>query len=265
MMMTIDTLSPRFAVTLTICLQLVAANGLAQTANGAGLRVAALKPERIPLNTAVPEYPEDARRERLEGEATVCFSVDERGEVVRPRISSATDRIFRKPTLNAIRASTYRPLEPGAPEPLFETCRTYRYTLNPLEPLYVADDSTTAQAPASAGTERFATGFEGAEPLPQDAAANVAATRAESTNEPETLITGADPLPPVEPVCTSMTRPGTRIEYTYCTTPEQQAAVEAAAEDTMRSLQDESRFRDQAIEQALTTGSFPRAPGLGPR
>lgn len=263
--MTIDTPITRLALTLTICLQLVAADSLAQTSNGASLRIAALKSERIPLNTAVPEYPEDARRERLEGEATVCFSVDERGEVVRPRISSVTDRIFRKPTLSAIRASTYRPLEPGAPESPFETCRTYRYRLSSLEPLYIADDSTSAQAPAPSGTQRSGASFEGTDPLPQDTPATVAAASADPTSDPNTLITEADPLPPAEPVCKSMTRPGTRIQYTYCSTPEEQAEAEAAAANTIRSLQDESRFRDQAIDEALSRGSYPQAPALGPR
>ena len=260
MKMTIDMLNRRIAVTLALCLQLAAAGALAQ-ASGAGLRVPDLKPERIPLNTAVPEYPEQARRERLEGEATVCFSVDERGEVVRPRISSTTDRIFRKPTLNAIRASTFRPLEAGALESPFETCRTYRYTLNPLEPLYVADDSSAPAAPAS--PEPSAAAFESTDPLLQNAPATAAVARAPP--ESGTLITAADPLPPAEPVCRSVARPGTRIEYTYCTTPEQQAEAEAATGNTMRSLQDESRFRDQAVEQSLTRGGYPRGPGLGPR
>jgi len=248
--MKINATRPRIAATLSVaCLSFAAGAGLTQE-SGAGLRIPDLKTERIPLNTAVPEYPEDARRERLEGEATVCFSVDEDGEVVRPRISSATDRVFRKPTLNAIKASTFRPLEAGALEAPFETCRTYRYTLNPLEPLYVADDSTAAEAAAPASAEPFTTaGFASAESSPQSA----------------TLITEANPLPPAEPVCRTATRPGTRIEYTYCLTAEQQAEAEAAAGNSVRTLQDEGRFRDQAVEEALIRGSYPRGPGLGPR
>jgi len=257
--MKIDAVRPRIAaILMVVCLPFAAGAILAQ-GSGAGLRMPELKAERIPLNTAVPEYPEDARRERLEGEATVCFSVDEDGEVVRPRISSATDRVFRKPTLDAIRASTFRPLEADALDVPFQTCRTYRYTLNRLEPLYVAEESAPPEAPATDNSERVAVDLAAADSREQAAPTAMAAA------DSSTLITEAEPLPPAEPVCRTATRPGTRIEYTYCLSAEQQAEADAAAGNSVRTLQDESRFRDQAVEEALTRGSYPRGPGLGPR
>lgn len=259
----------RFHLTVTVCAALLTGNALAQDAANDARRAPALTRERIPLNSAVPEYPEDARRDRLEGEARVCFRVDERGEVVRPKISSTTDRVFRKPTLEAIRASTFRPLPPGETASPLETCRTYRYRLDPLEPLYVAEDPPALAAPASDTLEDLTAGAADAARESSSVQAGLAAARADAESAPaletDTLITEASALPPEQPVCRSMTRPGTRIEQTVCYSPEELAEAEEASGNTMRTLQDESRFRDQAVEQSLIRGGHPTGPGLGPR
>lgn len=257
----------RLRLTVTVCAALLAGNALGQDAANDARRAPALTRERIPLNSAVPEYPESARRDRLEGEARVCFRVDERGEVVRPKISSTTDRVFRKPTLEAIRASTFRPLPAGETASPLETCRTYRYRLDPLEPLYVAEDSPAPAAPAPEIAEDFGAGAADADSQPSSAQPALAAARAEpeSARDADTLITEASALPPEQPVCRTMTRPGTRIEQTVCYTADELAEAEAASGSTMRTLQDESRFRDQAVEQSLIRGGHPTGPGLGPR
>lgn len=88
--------------------------------------------ERIPLVTAFPKYPSIARRERIEGEATVCFRIDERGRVIRPSVRSSSNRIFNRAALRAIRSSSFEPLAPGQTLKRSKTCRTYRFRLDPV-------------------------------------------------------------------------------------------------------------------------------------
>lgn len=88
--------------------------------------------ERTPATTAFPSYPSIARRDRIEGEATVCFTIDERGRVVRPRVRSSTHKIFERPALRAIKRSSFVPLAEGEQPSPVKSCRTYRFRLEPL-------------------------------------------------------------------------------------------------------------------------------------
>ena len=85
--------------------------------------------ERVPAVTAFPKYPSIARRDRIEGEAVVCFHIDARGKVVRPSVRSSTHKIFEKPAMQAIRSSSFAPLADGEKPALVKTCRTYRFRL----------------------------------------------------------------------------------------------------------------------------------------
>ena len=88
-------------------------------------------PKREPEITQFPVYPALARRDRIEGEATVCFKVAPDGRVLEADVASSTHEIFEKPALKAIKASTFEPLAPG--EELVPTiCRTYRFRLDSL-------------------------------------------------------------------------------------------------------------------------------------
>ena len=40
--------------------------------------------DRVPSLTAFPRYPSVARRDRIEGEATVCFKIRQNGRISRP-------------------------------------------------------------------------------------------------------------------------------------------------------------------------------------
>ena len=92
---------------------------------------AAASPEREPEITKFPRYPALARRDRIEGEAIVCFKVAPDGRVLEAEVASSTHEIFEKPALEAIKASTFKPLAPG--EELVPTiCRTYRFRLDSL-------------------------------------------------------------------------------------------------------------------------------------
>lgn len=92
---------------------------------------------RTPALTQFPDYPPRARLERIEGEATVCFKVAPNGRVLDPLIESSTHKLFEKPALAAIRASTFEPLGPGETVSAERMCRTFRFRLEPVE----AEDS----------------------------------------------------------------------------------------------------------------------------
>ena len=94
--------------------------------------------ERVPSLTAFPKYPSIARRDRIEGDATVCFRVKENGKVARAIVTDYTHKIFSKPALQAIRKSSFEPLEPGQIASPTRTCRTYRFRLEPV----LADNET---------------------------------------------------------------------------------------------------------------------------
>jgi TonB family protein len=88
--------------------------------------------DRQPAVTAFPRYPSVARRDRIEGEAMVCFNIDARGRVLRPSVRSSTHRIFEKPAMMAIRRSSFAPLAAGGKPAAAKTCRTYRFRLDSI-------------------------------------------------------------------------------------------------------------------------------------
>ena len=88
--------------------------------------------DRQPATTAFPKYPSIARRDRIEGEATICFKIDARGRVSRASVNSYSHKIFRKPSLRAIKKSSFEPLQPGQILAKAKACRTYRYRLEPI-------------------------------------------------------------------------------------------------------------------------------------
>lgn len=91
--------------------------------------------ERKPTHTIVPEYPEAARRERLEGEVQVCFDITRAGTPRRIAVRHSSHRYFEKPARDAVRRSTWRPLLPDEKLPEIKTCRTFRFRLEriPIE------------------------------------------------------------------------------------------------------------------------------------
>ncbi len=88
--------------------------------------------DRVPLLTAFPSYPSIARRDRIQGEAKVCFMIKQDGRITRVRLDNATHRIFKKPALKAIKKSTFEPLGPNQLLARSKTCRTYRFRLEPI-------------------------------------------------------------------------------------------------------------------------------------
>lgn len=88
--------------------------------------------DRVPLLTAFPSYPSVARRDRIQGEAVVCFKIKQDGRITRAKLRKATHRIFRRPALRAIKKSTFEPLGPKQILATAKTCRTFRFRLEPI-------------------------------------------------------------------------------------------------------------------------------------
>jgi len=88
---------------------------------------------RMPLQTVVPEYPHKARRDRVEGQVEVCFEIDRKGRTRRIAVRNSTNRTFEKPSIKAVRASTFRPLKDDEELPLIKSCRRFIFSLEPVE------------------------------------------------------------------------------------------------------------------------------------
>jgi TonB family protein len=88
--------------------------------------------DRVPALTAFPTYPSVARRDRIEGEAIVCFKIKTNGKISRASVRESTHKIFSRPSLRAIKKSTFEPLGPGQIQASAKTCRTYRFRLDPI-------------------------------------------------------------------------------------------------------------------------------------
>ena len=88
--------------------------------------------ERVPTVTAVPQYPKNARRDRIEGEATICYFIDSKGRIRKPALRQSSHRMFAKPSLKAIKQSSYEPLRADQKVSSVKTCRTFRFLLNPV-------------------------------------------------------------------------------------------------------------------------------------
>lgn len=88
--------------------------------------------ERTPNFTLIPNYPKVARRDRIEGEVQVCFDITRAGRTRRIAVRKSTHRIFEKPAIRAVRASTYEALPDDAVMSGIKSCRTFRFTLEPV-------------------------------------------------------------------------------------------------------------------------------------
>ena len=71
----------------------------------------------------------------------MCFKVDVRGKIRAVKMKNYTHRIFRRPALRAIKASSFEPVRPHEVMSVSQTCRTYRFRLEPL----VVERATTPQ------------------------------------------------------------------------------------------------------------------------
>jgi len=88
---------------------------------------------RIPLQTVAPEYPHKARRDRVEAQVEVCFEINREGRPRRIAVRNSTNRAFEKPSIKAVRASSFRPLNDDEELQSIKSCRTFIFSLEPAE------------------------------------------------------------------------------------------------------------------------------------
>lgn len=88
--------------------------------------------DRVPRNTVVPDYPDVARRDRIEGEVEVCFDITRDGRPQRIAVRRSTNRLFEKPARKAVRNSTWVPLKKDEQDSGIKACRTFRFSLVPV-------------------------------------------------------------------------------------------------------------------------------------
>lgn len=112
-----------------LCLAVLAAPSAAEE----GVEPFDSQTDRVPRKTVIPDYPETARRDRIEGEVQVCFDISRQGYPRRIAVRSSTHRVFERTAIKAVRRSSWQPLEKGRPLPGIKACRTFRFLLMPVE------------------------------------------------------------------------------------------------------------------------------------
>ena len=103
------------------------------------------KGDRMPLQTLVPIYPQRALADRIEGKVQVCFNVDREGRTSRIAVRQSSNRMFEKPSILAIRGSTYTPLPKDKDLSGIKTCRTFRFLLDPVAIEFPGEDSANVE------------------------------------------------------------------------------------------------------------------------
>jgi protein TonB len=66
-----------------------------------------------PIAQRAPVYPQEMRRNRIEGTVNVLFVVDQDGRVVDPRVETSSHQAFEAPALEAVRQWRFEPAVRG--------------------------------------------------------------------------------------------------------------------------------------------------------
>lgn len=89
--------------------------------------------ERAPIHTIVPEYPEKAWLERIEGDVEVCFYITRGGRPYNVRVRKSDNRIFERSARNAVELSWFEAIPRDEKVPQIKTCRTFLFRLEPVD------------------------------------------------------------------------------------------------------------------------------------
>lgn len=89
--------------------------------------------ERSPVHTIVPEYPEKAWLERVEGDVEVCFYITRGGRPYNVRVRRSDHRIFERAARDAVELSWFEAIPRGEKVPQIKTCRTFLFRLEPVD------------------------------------------------------------------------------------------------------------------------------------
>ena len=86
---------------------------------------------RVPTVTIAPDYPREARRDRIEGDVEVCFNIDHAGRPHRISVRRSDHRAFERPSVRAVRASRYAAIPRTITLSGIKTCRLFQFRLKP--------------------------------------------------------------------------------------------------------------------------------------
>lgn len=89
--------------------------------------------DRTPIHTIVPEYPQKAWLERVEGDVEVCFYITRGGRPYNVRVRKSDNRIFERSARNAVEMSWFEAIPRGEKVPQIKTCRTFLFRLEPVD------------------------------------------------------------------------------------------------------------------------------------
>ena len=120
-------------LTLSSSLAIAAASLLSAAAAQNNVEQVDSGTDRMPLHTIIPDYPNIARRERIEGEVQVCFDISRDGYPLRVAVRRSSNRLFEKPARKAVRKSTWVPLKRDEESSGIKACRTFRFSLVPTQ------------------------------------------------------------------------------------------------------------------------------------
>jgi TonB family protein len=272
--------SPRLACTAAVAALAIAGGVLAQASGPLDIYADDSQPRRQPAVTAFPDYPAEERRDRVEGETTVCFRIDAAGQIVRPKVRSSTLRAFEKPAMAAIRESLFEPLAAGEVESPADVCRVYRFRLKPIaaansapppgDTALAAAVADVATAPPGAALAPIELGYPATTaadaPLAaESASAENAATDGDAARRKTAEVTVVTSTQQDSvAICKTRRRPGSMIAATICYSPEEQIAIENAKLRTIKDFDTEQRWREQAINEARIESASPSGGNIGP-
>ena len=90
--------------------------------------------DRNPIHTVVPEYPQKAWFERIEGDVEVCFFITRGGRPYNIAVRRSDNRVFERAARNAVKNSWFQEIPRPEKVPQVKTCRTFLFRLEPLDP-----------------------------------------------------------------------------------------------------------------------------------
>ncbi len=100
--------------------------------------------DRNPVHTVVPEYPQKAWFERIEGDVEVCFFITRGGRPYNIAVRRSDHRLFERAARNAIKNSWFEAIPRPDKVPQVKTCRTFLFRLEPVETDDITADTGSA-------------------------------------------------------------------------------------------------------------------------
>jgi TonB family protein len=89
--------------------------------------------DRTPVHTVIPEYPQQAWFERVQGDVEVCFFITRGGRPYNIAVRKSDHRIFERPARDAVKNSWFEAIPRPDKVPQVKTCRTFLFRLEPVE------------------------------------------------------------------------------------------------------------------------------------